>query len=165
MRVRRNHLRLWAALRRRKHVPFWGMLTIWLVMSAGFAAYNWFLVRQDESIAPREHVALGTMYKLTQGRHGPTASYSFTFEGKKYYGSESVSSDHCFCDVAVYFDPTHPSTNTLVEYGRKAKLDHGMMVWCSYGSLVLAAILGCVLALRRPKSTPEGDSLHVQEIR
>lgn len=147
MTLRRKHLRLWAALRRRRKLPFWGMLTIWLVMAVGFAAYNWFLVRQDQAIAPRENVALGTMYKLSQWK-GTTAFYSFKFAGKEYRGSEAVAPDHCFCDVAVYFDPDHPSTNTLVEYRRKAKEDHDMMRDSSYASVGLAALLACVLAMR-----------------
>jgi hypothetical protein len=140
------------------------MLTIWLVMSTGFAAYNWFLVRQDKAIAPREQVALGTMYNLSHGR-STTASYSFNFAGKEYRGSEMVSSNHCFCDVAVYFDPNHPSTNTLVEYGRKAKHDHDMMIGCSYASVGLATALACVLAFRKSKTKPETDYLRLPEIR
>jgi hypothetical protein len=147
--------------RRRKNLPFWAILTIWLVMSTGFAAYNWFLVRQDEAIAPREQVALGTMYKLSHGK-STTASYSFEYSGKTYRGSETVSSNHCFCDVPVYFDPDHPSTNTLVEYRRKINLDHGMMVACSYVSVGLAIILGCVVWALRKSEQPSGiDSVHI----
>ena len=104
------------------------------------------------------------MYNLSHGKT-TTASYSFKFAGKEYRGSDTVSSNHCFCDVAVYFDPNHPSTNTLVEYGRKAKQDHAMMMGCSYASVGLANALACVLAFRKPKNKPATDDLHLPEIR
>ncbi len=145
---------------RRRNLPFWALLTIWLVMAIGFAAYQWFLVRQDNAIAPREQVALGSMYKLTHGK-STTAFYSFTVAGKEYKGSEMVRSDHCFCDVAVYFDPNDPSTNTLVEYRRKSRQDHAVMMGCSYAALGLAVILACVLMFKKATQNQEAEYSHV----
>ena len=138
---------------RRRNLPFWGMLTIWLVMAIGFTAYQWFLIRQDDAIAPRERSALGSMYKMTHWKQDK-AFYSFTYEGREYHGSEIVAPGHCFCDVAVYFDPDHPSTNTLVEYRRKSEQDRKMIVGCSYVSMALAIIFACVLLLRKERSKP-----------
>jgi len=96
------------------------------------------------------------MYKMSHWKTD-RAFYSFEYAGRKYHGSQIVSPDHCFCDVAVYFDPHHPSTNALVEYRRKARQDYGMMVGFGYASIGLAAILACVLVLRKPKNKPESD--------
>jgi hypothetical protein len=145
--------------KQRKNLPFWGLLTIWLVMGSGFSAYFWFLVRQDESIAPREKVVLGSIYKRTHWKH-ESACYSFTYAGREYHGCETVRPDQCFCDVAVYFDPAHPSTNTLVKYRHKSKQDHEMMIGCAYASAGLAAILAFVLWIKRSrKQSQENNSI------
>jgi hypothetical protein len=131
-------------LRTRKRLPFWRMLLIWLIMSIGFMTYNWYLVRQDESIAPREQVALGNMYKRNHGRT-ESACYSFSYGGKEYHKCETVSSVQCFCDVAVFFDPTNPSLSSIKEYRLKSAFDHKIMVGCGYASVGLAVILAFVL--------------------
>jgi hypothetical protein len=138
--------------RRRKNLPFWAMLLIWLAMSTGFAAYNWFLVRQDERIAPKEQIALGSIYKSTNGRHGPRVYYSFSYEGKEYHGSESVAYGSVIGKyVAVYLDPNDPTTNTLTEFRLKSASDHKMMIGCGYASEGLAVILAFVLWIKRSK--------------
>jgi hypothetical protein len=136
--------------RKRKNLPFWGMLSIWLAMSTGFAIYNWFLVKQDERIAPKEQVALGSIYKSTNGRRGPRVFYTFPYDGKQYHGDDSIAygstvSSH----VAVYFDPDDPTTNNLVEYRHKSKQDHEIMIGCGYAAAVLAALLAFVLWIQR----------------
>ena len=148
--------------RQRKNLPFWGMLTIWLVMAGGFALYQRFLVLQDDAIAPRERSALGSMYKFTHRKHDK-AFYSFTYAGREYYGSEIVAPNHCFCDVAVYFDPNHPSTNTLIEYRRKSKQDHDLMMWCIYAAGALAVILACVLWLKNIRKSRETEYLRISK--
>jgi hypothetical protein len=136
--------------KRRRNLPLWRLLVIPLVISVGFMIYRWFLVRQDEAIAPREQVVLGTVYKVTHGKQY-TAQYSFAYEGKVYRGSEITHPDQCVCDAAVYFDPTNPSTNTLVEYRRKSKQDRWMMHACSYTSIGLAVALACIWGLKKPR--------------
>jgi len=154
---RRQTLRLRAKLRRRRNLPLWGILLIWLVMSAGFMVYNWFLVRQDEAIAPRQQVVLGSITAIHHGK-SDTASYSFTYEGREFHGSQIVSPDQYFGSVAVYFDSAHPSTSSLVDYRRKAKLDHSLMVGCGYTSVGLAVVLAFVLYLKKAKEGPAPGS-------
>jgi hypothetical protein len=102
---------------KRKRLPFWAMLLIWLVMGTGFTAYNWFLVRQDERIAPKEQVALASIYKSTDGKGGPRVFYSFLYDGEKYQGDDGVARGSILSNhVAVYLDPDDPATNTLTEY-------------------------------------------------
>jgi hypothetical protein len=141
-----------SSITKRRNLPFWALLSIWLVMSTGFTAYNWFLVRQDEAIAPHEQIVVGSIYKTTHWKQD-TAFYSFTYADRKYYGSEIVGPDKmCICDVPVYFDPAHPSTSTLVDYLRKSKQDHSMMIGCGYASEGLAVILALVLWIKRSKT-------------
>jgi hypothetical protein len=144
-----------------KNIPLWGMLTIWLVMAIGLSAYNWFLVCQDEATAPREQVVLGSIYRTTHWKQD-TAFYSFTYAGRNYKGSEMVRPDKMYIgDVAVYFDPEHPSLNTLVEFHHKSRQDHGMMVGCGYASVGLAALLACVLAFKKVKErSVQGSPQH-----
>lgn len=140
---------LWKLLKTRRRLPVWGILSILLTMAIGFTLYNWFLVGQDEAIASRERTVLGSIYRTTRWKQS-TAFYSFTYAGREYKGSEIVGPDKmCICDVAVYFDPERPSTNTLVEYRRKKKQDHSMMVGCGYASLALGVGLVCAWALKR----------------
>ena len=135
---------------RRKRLPFWAMLLIWLAMSTGFTAYNWFLVRQDERIATKEQVALASVYKSTDGKGGPRVFYSFLYDGEKYQGDDGVARGSILSNhVAVYFDPEHPATNTLTEYRLKSKKDHRMMIGCGYASEGLAVILALVLWIKR----------------
>jgi hypothetical protein len=148
--------------RRRRNLSFRGMLTIWLAMSIAFTSYQRFLVWQDQAIAPREQIALGSMYKFTHWKHDK-AFYSFTFAGREYHGSEIVAPNHCFCDVAVYFDPNHPSTNTLVEYRRKSRQDHLVMIWCAYVTIGLVILLAFVLALKKARQKPEANYLDVSK--
>jgi hypothetical protein len=143
-------------LRRRRRLPFWAILTIWLVMAIGFAAYNWFLVRQDEAIAPREQVVLGSVYKISHGKTD-TAFYTFNFAGRAWHGSEMAPYKQCVCDAAVYFDPTNPSNSSLVEYRRKSRLDHRMMTGCGYASAGLGAALACVLVLKKARRKSQAD--------
>ena len=147
---------------RRQRLPLWAILTIWLVMSVGFAVYSWILVRQDEAIAPGEQVARGSVYKVNHGKHD-TALYTFSFAGETYYGSDSVRSDQCLCEVAVYFDPAHPTTNNLVEYRLKSLQDNGVMIGCSYAAIGLAALLTLVLAFKKARQKPEADYLDVSK--
>jgi cytoskeletal protein RodZ len=142
---------------RRRNLPLWGMLSIWLVMSLGFAAYNWFLVLQDEAVAPREQMALGTINHISHGKHD-TAHYSFTYAGKEYHDEEMVRSDQTPGDAVVYFDPTHPSTSSLVEYRRKSKQDRSVMKGCLYAAIGLTAALTFTLFLKWKKK----DSLEKQ---
>ena len=140
------------AKKRRRNLPFWGLLLIWLIMSVGFMIYNWFLIRQDQAIAPAERAVLGSIYRTTRWKQDK-AFYSFTFAGQKYYGSEIVGPDKmCICDVVIYFDPEHPSTNTLVEYRKKSKQDHWMMVGCGDASAGLAVALAFVLGLKMTRA-------------
>jgi hypothetical protein len=146
-------------IRSRRRLPFWAMLLIWLGMSAGFTIYNWFLVRQDERIAPKERVALGSIYKSTNGRGGPHVYYSFDVDGKSYRGDEGVGR-YPINHVAVYFDPSDPTTNTITEYRLKRKQDHSIMIGCSYASEGLAAILVLVLWAKKSKNKPmENDPI------
>ncbi|HTV81331.1 MAG TPA: hypothetical protein VME18_01680 [Acidobacteriaceae bacterium] len=96
---------------------------------------------------------MGTMVKLTHGKY-TTAWYSFTYAGRQYRGKDGVSSSHCFCDVTVYFDPRHPSTNSLVEYKRRTWADHSTMIICLWMSAAFAAILVLALLKRRSKAEP-----------
>jgi hypothetical protein len=147
--------------KRRRNLPLWGLLLIWLVMSISFMIYNWFLVRQDEAIAPREQVVLGSIYRTSHWKQG-TAFYSFTYAGRKYHGREMVRPDQlCLCDVAVYLDPAHPSTNTLVEYRHKSRQDHSMMIGCGYASGGLGVILAFVLWIKNSKMKSTEDHLLV----
>jgi hypothetical protein len=134
-----------------RRLPFWGMLLIWLVMSIGFGAYQRFLVQQDQAIAPREQAMLGTVYKVTHGKQY-TAHYSFKYEGKEYRNSEITRPDQGVCDVAVYFDPRNPSTNTLVEYRHKINQDRWVMHACGYASIGLAGTLAVVLWIKRSRT-------------
>jgi hypothetical protein len=138
---------------KRKRLPFWAMLLIGLVMSTGFTAYNWFLVRQDERIAPKEQVALGSIYKSTNGKGGPRVFYSFLYVGKNYHGDDGVARESVLSNhVAVYLDPDDPATNTLTEYRLKSKQDHQMMIGCGYASEGLAVILALVLWTKRSRT-------------
>lgn len=141
---------------RQQRPPAWGFPAVLLATTLALAAYYGSLARQDAAAAPREQVAVGTMLKLTHGKY-TTAWYAFTYAGKQYRGKGTVSSSHCFCDVTVFFDPEHPSTNSLVEYKRKTWADHTTMIICLWLAAAFAAILACVPALRRNKrqSQPE----------
>jgi len=143
----------------RRRLPFWAMLLIWLSMSIGFAIYNWFLVRQDERIAPIERVALGSIYKSTDGRGGPHVYYSFEVDGKTFRGDEGVGK-YAINHVAVYFDPSDPATNTITEYRLKREQNRSMMIGCGYASGGLAVILVLVLWIKKPeKKSMENDSI------
>jgi hypothetical protein len=115
-------------------------LSIGLVMSIGCGVHQWFLVQQDEEIAPREQNVRGTVYEVIHGK-GYTAHYSFTYEGQQYFGSETTGPDQSVRDTTIYFDPTDPSTNTLTEYRIKREKDHSTMFYCGYASVGLAAAL------------------------
>ncbi|MGA7884576.1 MAG: hypothetical protein WCA44_02445 [Acidobacteriaceae bacterium] len=143
---------------RRRRVPPWGLFAVLLATSLWLAVHYGTLARQDAVVAPREQVAVGTMLKLTHGKH-TTVWYSFTYAGRQYRGSDTVSPNHCFCDVTVYFDPANPSTNTLVEYKRKTWADHLTMTFCLWMSAAFAALLVVAMAIRRRK--PEPDFSHV----
>jgi hypothetical protein len=160
MQKRRRKLPFWNLKGRRKNLPFWGMLLIWLIMSAGFAAYSWFLVRQDELVAPRERVVWGTIHKMTHWKSNK-AFYSFTFAGKEYHGNEIVPPDQYCCDVVVYLDPARPSTCSLVEFHHKSKQDRSVMKGCTYAAVGLAAALAFTLLLKWKRKK---DALEAQAI-
>jgi len=141
---------------RSRRLPAWGLPATLLAMSLVLAARYGLRARQDAVVAPRQEHAVGTMVKLTRGKH-TTAWYSFAFAGQQYRGSDTVSPSQCFCDVTVYFDPMHPATNALVEYKRKTWADHMTMIFCLWLSAGLAVLLAFVLMLRKPKSKPEPD--------
>jgi hypothetical protein len=132
-------------------------------MFAGFAFHEWLLVVQDERIAPKEQIAVGSVYKSTHPR-GPQGSpdvrYSFSYGGYKYYGMDSTpqgleAGDHC----TVYFDPDDPTTNSLTEYQFQGSIDHGVMTFFVYLSLGSAALLAAVSWLMRSwKNSTEGDA-------
>jgi hypothetical protein len=139
---------------RRNRLPPWAVLTIWLAIPVGLGVHYGILARQDASIAPRQQTTTGTIHKITHGKHF-TAYYSFEYAGNTYQGSDNVSSHQCVCDVTVYFDPVHPSTNTLVEYHRKAWADHLTMVFCGCLAAVLGVMLAGALAFKKRKSKSE----------
>jgi hypothetical protein len=138
---------------RRKRLPPWGLFAVLLATSLGAAVQYESRARVDAAVAPKEQHAVGKMVKLIQGRH-PTAWYSFAYAGQQYRGKDGISSSHCFCDVAVYFDPQHPSTNSLVEYNRRTWADHSTTVICLWMSAAFAAILVLTLVMRSKKSEP-----------
>ena len=140
---------------RQQRLPAWGLPSVLLAMTVALAAYYGSLARQDAVAAPREQIAVGKMIKLTHGKH-TTALYSFTWAGKQYHGKDNVSSSHCFCDVTVYFDPVQPSTNSLVEYKRKAWADHLTMIFCLWMSAGLTVILALALVFAK-RRTKEAD--------
>ncbi len=145
--------------KRRRRLPFWAMLLIWLSMSTGFMTYNWFQVRKDERIAPNEKVALGSIYKSTHGKGGPRVFYSFSYDGKEYHGDDSVAYGSVLSShVAVYLDPNDPATNTLTEYRSKSAFDHKIMIGCGYASEGLAGILALVLWIKRSKKQSAGNN-------
>ena len=89
---------------------------------------------------------MGSIYKSGDGRSGPHVSYSFSYGGKQYRGSDSVARESVLSShVAVYLDPDDPTTNGLTEYLRKSKQDHGLMIACMYAAVGLAVILAFVL--------------------
>lgn len=130
----------------------WAFPVVLLAMSLALAFHYGSLARQDAAIAPRQQVAVGTMLKLTHGKY-TTAWYSFTVAGRQYRGKGTVSPSHCFCDVTVYFDPSNPAMNSLVEYKRKTWADHITMSVCLWLSAAFAALL--VLALVKRSSKPQ----------
>jgi hypothetical protein len=141
---------------RRNRLPLWAVLTIWLAVPVGLGVHYGILARQDASIAPRQRTATGMIHKITRGKH-ITAYYSFQYAGSSYQGSGSVSSKQCACEVTVYFDPVHPSTNTLVEYHRKAWADHLTMVICGYLAAALGVLLAAALAFKKRESRSEPE--------
>jgi hypothetical protein len=138
---------------------FLTVLTFGLVISIGYGVHQWFLVQQDEEIAPRERAVEGTVYEVIHHK-GDTAHYSFTYEGKQYLGSEETGPDQCACETMVYLDPTNPSMNTLTEYRIKLNKDRSLMFTCGYASLGFAAALASAWWFNRetPNSTQIGQS-------
>jgi hypothetical protein len=132
----------------RRSLRFWQLLSIWLVMGIGFMLYNWFLVRQDALIEPKQGTTFGVIYETTHGKN-PSASYSFRYQGKEYHGIEHYSSTgYPGAQVVVFFDPDDPSKNSLTEYGRKLVVDRAMAVGCGYASCGLAAALVITFAIK-----------------
>jgi hypothetical protein len=132
----------------RTNLRFWQLLSIWLVMSIGFGAYQSFRSRQDARIEQRQSTAWGVVYATTNGKN-PTASYSFKYEGKEYRGSQSFSSIGLpGAEVSIFFDPQDPTKNSLTEYGRKTSEDRSLAAACGYaacgltGALVLVFLAG-----------------------
>lgn len=146
--------------KRRQNLPFWGLLTLWLVMSLVFAGYNWFLVHQDDEVAPREQTVLGSIDRISHGK-SDTAHYSFTYAGKEYHDDEMARPGQTPGDAVVYFDPTDPSISSLVEYRHKSKYDRSIMKGCTYAAIGLATALAFTLFLkwRRKKDAEEKDLL------
>jgi len=142
---------------RRQLLPPWGLFVALLATRLGLAAHYGSLARQDAVVAPREQNTVGRIVKIVHGKH-PTAWYSFTYAERQYRGKDGISSSHCLCDVTVYFDPEHPSTNSLVEYKRRTWADHSTMVICLWMSATFAAILVFILAMRRKKPTLDYSS-------
>jgi hypothetical protein len=138
---------------RRQRLPPWGLFVVLLATTLWLAAQYGLRARQDAGLAPREQHAAGTMTKLTHGKY-TTAWYSFTYAGQQYSGKDGVSRTHCFCDVTVYFDPEHPSTNSLVDYTRRTWADHLTMIICLWMSAAFAAILVLAFLKRRRKPAP-----------
>jgi hypothetical protein len=127
-----------------------------LTLTVGTTIYHWALVRQDDRVAPREQVILGTKSEISTGKGGYAACYSFNYEGRKYSGDENHHSRLSSSDtVAVYFDPDDPTTNSLTEFRVKSGRDHGTMISFGFASVGFAVILALFLAIKRSKEKQE----------
>jgi hypothetical protein len=141
---------------RRQRMPPWGLPAVLMLLGLGLAAQYGLRAREDAAVAPRQQVAAGTLTRITRGKHF-TGYYSFAWAGAQYRGSDRVSSNQCLCDVPVYFDPSHPATNSRVEYHRKAWADHMTMIFCLCLAGAMALLLAVFLAMRKPRRQPQPD--------
>jgi hypothetical protein len=94
---------------------------------------------------------LGSIYDVYNVK-SHIVSYSFTFYGKKYRGSERGGYGLLPGNIAVvYLDPKDPTTNSLTEFRLKSKKEHGIMIVRGCLSTGLAAFFAFVLWINSSK--------------
>jgi len=133
-----------------------GTLALGLLLALAYGALSLYKVSRDKAIAPNEGTVPDVyMQRYNSQTSGPNRCvYSFNVDGNPYGGRGNCPIDGSAKDVAedlaglrpsstatVYYDPSDPSTNSLVDFSVKAGVDY-MKAKVAFG---LAA--GCLLLL------------------